>query len=579
MSSTDHADLKDILEFVAQAEGTFPQDLCEVRESPLGGVGVFAKSAIPEGTTLLQLPKSAVFSASNSSIANLLHDAQIDGVLALNIAFIYETTVFRKTSHWTPYLKSITAGALPPAYWNDSDKLLLQGTTLDTLFDALTPQEEVQSGFEIAIDLSETWNKEFGLAIPQGYLDIDINDMDDVRRKFHKFVSVAYALSARVFEIDAFHESALVPIADLFNHHVVRPDLHFVSQYDVCDLCGEAGMCKHMLAEEIEAARDEEELRERSRSPKVEKNRSDKADLAISPSVISLLEKDLAEELDEQIREQSTDKPKELDPEECVDMTLSRDVEAGEEIFNSYGELSNVFLLTRYGFTIERNPYDIVHLGAQAKEHIANNEALVERAEWWANTGFELFANWFKVAFPEEEHEHTEDCDHDHDEEHEHTEDCDHDHEEDEEDQDEDQDEEQDEENDEEQDSEMEDDDEEEQEAEEPWLSELEVDYTGQATPALIALCTLLSMKEEDVQALIKGAEQEPDSFEQLISEENMATSGAVVRDIALAYKEKLDKAASHSASEISAEQAECAKNLVLAESAILEKLLESLQL
>ena len=577
MSSTQSSDLKDILEFVKRAEGSFPEDLCEVRESTLGGMGVFAKKDLSAGTALLSLPKSSVFSASNSCIANLLHDAQIDGVLALNIAFIYETTVFRETSHWTPYLKSIVPGALPPAYWSDNDKKLLKGTTLDTLFDALSPQEEVQSGFEVAIDLAETWNEEFGLEIPKEYLSIDINDMDDVRRKFHKFVSVAYALSARVFEIDAFHESALVPVADLFNHHVVRPDLQFVSLYDVCDLCGESGMCKHMLAEEIEAARDEEELRARSKSPKEEKPRSnDKAEVAISSSVISQLEKDLAEELGEQLKMQEVDKPRELDPDDCVDMTLSRDIEAGEEIFNSYGDLSNVFLLTRYGFTIERNPYDIVHLGAQIMEHTAHNEALRERTNWWANTGYDLFSNWFKIAFPEEEHEHTEGCDHDHDGEHEHTDDCDHDHDDEHSDDDDDSGEEED--GEESEDAEASDEEEEEQESEQPWLSELEVDYTGQATPSLIALCTLLSMKPEEVTDLMSKAEEQPDSFEQLISEENMATSGKVVRQIAEAYKTKLEEAATQSASEIDAEQAACAKNLVLAETSIIEKLLESLE-
>ena len=164
MSATQEGDIRDILEFVRESKGLWDQR-CEVKVSGLGGVGVFAKQDINESVPLLKLHKSSIFSASNSSVANLLVEEQIDGVLALNIAFIYETTVFKARSHWTKYLKSIRVdeNILPPFYWDEELKRLIRDTTIDCLYGALEPQDELVEGFEIAVDLARKWNDELGL--------------------------------------------------------------------------------------------------------------------------------------------------------------------------------------------------------------------------------------------------------------------------------------------------------------------------------------------------------------------------------------------------------------------------------
>lgn len=575
MSSTANSDLQAIFQFVKDAEGKFDHDLCDVKESSLGGVGVFAKRDIPAGTTLLQLHKNSIFSASNSSIANLLNDEQIDGILALNIAFIYETTVFKEKSHWYPYLKSIRIEdpqdngklKLPPAYWNETDKGLLRGTTLDTLFDALTPQEEVERGFEIAIDLAEKWNEEFGLEIPKGYLDItDIEDSEAIKSRFHKFVAVAYAISARVFEIDAFHESALVPVADLFNHHVVQPDLKFISLFDVCDLCGEPGMCKHMLAEEIEEVKEVEKQENENKISKKKQNKS--VVQTLDKAVLEKLEADLQKEIQEQIdeKEEELSKGKELDPDECIDMTTVRDVKAGDEIFNSYGELSNVFLLTRYGFTIPRNPYDVVHFGSKLLELARNNEDIKNRAVWWSETGYDKYINWFKEQFPEEhEHVHSDSCDHDHDDE------DDHEHENNDSDEEENMNDQQDE------DEDMEES-EEEKEEDKPWLSELEIDYQGEPNPSLLAACNLFSMEPEEFTNFSKEAEDDHGNMERLLALDNGATNSFIEKIIIESQNRLQDTLNTNASDEINDEQKACTKDLVNAELEILRKALLSLQ-
>lgn len=368
MSNTQTGDLGDVLRFVGDSNESFWSPECEVRVSDSGGLGVFAKSDLEEGTVLLKVPKSSVFSASNSSIANLLVDDEIDGVLALNIAFIYETTVFKKKSHWYPYLKSIRIYdeeqelVLPPSLWSESQKGWLKGSTLDTLHGGLDKDADLQEGFEVAIDLANKWNHEFGLPVPTGFLDVELEDRNDVVLKYHRFVATAYALSSRIFEIDAFHESGLVPIADLFNHDASAPDVHFNSLYEVCQLCGEPGMCKHLVAE-----------------------------AALEAAEQNLSEQDIDEDEEDEKNEDDEERQDEL-----VDITLVRPVTAGREIFNSYGDYSNALLLARYGFTVAHNPHDVVHLGRQVRQLVRHNRRYAERTAWWRSTGWGLYCDWIE---------------------------------------------------------------------------------------------------------------------------------------------------------------------------------------
>ena len=148
MSNTDISDLSGILSFVHDAQGYINTKSCEIRRSQHGGLGVFALDDLEEDTILLRLPKSSVFTPENSSIANLLVDSELSGILALNIAFIYEMFVFGEANLWYKYLKSITFKHgdklyLPPAYWSEEYKRFLKNTCLDTVFEALYQYKEL----------------------------------------------------------------------------------------------------------------------------------------------------------------------------------------------------------------------------------------------------------------------------------------------------------------------------------------------------------------------------------------------------------------------------------------------------
>lgn len=456
MASTVPEDLSGVLRFVEDCKGFFPHSKCQVKPSSVGGLGVFAKDDLNEGDTLLQLPKSAVFSASNSSISNLLVDAELDGMLALTIAFIYETTVFQERSHWWSYLKSVKTEEngklyLPPNYWPDRD--MMKGFTLDTLHQGLDPESDLEQGFEIALELAHKWNKEVGIPIPWKYLD-----------SLEKFVACAFAISSRVFEIDNYHESGLVAVADLFNHHVSTPDVRFVSLYEVCSECGEPGMCRHMVAEAME---EEQERKQQEEQPKCS----------------GLIDMQLINELETQKEEESHD-PKEeglvegVPPDDCVDIVLTKPVSKGQEVFNSYGDYSNALLLARYGFCVKDNPWDVVFLGRDLLK-ILRDRRLALRARWWKHLGYPLYSNW--CALNKEKDEEQDEAEGDESE-------------------------------DEDEDEDDEDEEEDEDGPEEPsWLALMCIDYNGEPTSAMRALLNLLALNEKDWNKL-KSIEQDVES-------------------------------------------------------------------
>ena len=401
MSNTDISDLSGILSFVHDAQGYINAKSCEIRRSQHGGLGVFALDDLEEDTILLRLPKSSVFTPENSSIANLLVDSELSGILALNIAFIYEMFVFGEANLWYKYLKSITFKHgdklyLPPAYWNEEYKRFLKNTCLDTVFEALSPQDEIEEGFKVGVALSHKWNEEFGLKIPYIF-DFDLDNEAETAKNFMEFVAIAYAISSRVFEIDNYHDSGLVVIADLFNHHSSSPDVRFESIYDVCGKCGEMGACRHIIAAtkimDMEAQKSESDV------PKG----SGPGTGTISMELIEELED---EEEDEEDGDEDGDDEKEkiqmpgkINPDECVDIVLSKPVEAGAEIFNSYGDHSNSYLLARYGFCVVDNPHDVVDLSEEVLEYGKKNQKRIgERMEWWENGLHLSFKEWYQAS-------------------------------------------------------------------------------------------------------------------------------------------------------------------------------------
>ncbi|GEM12249.1 SET domain containing protein [Rhodotorula toruloides] len=124
---------------------------------------------------------------------------------------------------------------------------------------------------------------------------------------FEVFALAYYLVSSRAFQVDAYHSLALVPLADVFNHSD-PPHVHFASETWVCPECGKLDRCEHDDAGELVP----------------------NADVKIAAE------------------------------DDTCDMVVEQAIEAGEEVFNTYGQLSNAKLLASYGFLLEANEHDAI---------------------------------------------------------------------------------------------------------------------------------------------------------------------------------------------------------------------------
>lgn len=119
-----------------------------------------------------------------------------------------------------------------------------------------------------------------------------------------QFLHAYSIVSSRAFQVDSWHSLSLVPFADIFNH-TDDHDVHLESEHWVCPECGALDACEH-----------------------------DDADESDAPTSGQLVEDDPCE------------------------MVTVEGISAGQEVFNTYGELSNAQLLAFYGFALEANKYD-----------------------------------------------------------------------------------------------------------------------------------------------------------------------------------------------------------------------------
>ncbi|CAH6718185.1 ribosomal lysine N-methyltransferase 3 [[Candida] jaroonii] len=432
----------------------------EVKQSPIGGVGVYWKDpktlddSLIE-TILLRIPKSNILSSKNSSIYNLLvdynevSDSEIDltrGIHSLIICFVYELS-FGDVSPWSDYLLSIDPFTndidTPMCLWDENERKLLKNTECGNL--GMLEIVELINFFEECVNFA---NQQSHLIAIPSVLNINLHEKDkpdvyeEYKKKLNLFGKCIQAVVSRAFQIDDYHVPSLVPGADLFNHlsptivngkKVNRENVHFVCDGDICSLCGEID-CDHEEDEEsfledtmLEDTQDfedeidideievsdeditgysddneedeEEEDEEEEEEHPEEQSEGEEDDGSILTDVGEITmeliqqlqqeEEDESEEEDEEGGEESD--TEEIDVEElvglekelqdsfsCVDIILTSlpQKEYDYEVFNTYGnELSNPYLLQRYGFVSETNVNDSVQLSLQFKSWLKNHKA------------------------------------------------------------------------------------------------------------------------------------------------------------------------------------------------------------
>lgn len=335
----------------------------EIRSSDLGGVGVFAKIDIPPDTLLLQVPKSEVLSPSTCGIANLLHSAQLDGMIGLTVAYIFEKCQ-GKASPWFEYLETIHSSESLPRFWSNKEKSQFSGTEIEFMGGLDT--EEINDVFENSV-------------LPFMRQNISCFPNNEKYMNIQGYIEAVEQVSSRAFEVDVFRGLSLVPGACLFNHGGYE-SVHFVSQSEVCDICGEE-YCDHIAYEEIEQARNHMKNSSQAIGNEKEIETHDMKILNIKD--LHTLDSKLldSESIEEENSDEEDDDNDEY-PDTC-DIVSVKLIPKGTEILNTYGYYSNGILLARYGFAIWDNPHETISVTKELVS-LAKSLNLYSRIKWWS---------------------------------------------------------------------------------------------------------------------------------------------------------------------------------------------------
>lgn len=436
------------------------------------GVGVFAKTNLDpakaklndlEPNLLLRVHKSMTLNGKNCAVSNLIYDEGIDGIDGVLIAVIYEIELQDK-SPWFGYLKSINHTTdpksnithlvksdpdvslakskkdaeryiLPVPFWDEKELDLLVGSEVEIL-DGLD-DSQLRYHYAVAITFAKRVNNSMKLPIPyilqnplpagnegEDQQEEEEEEFDEIR--FKQFASLFLAISSRAFDVDNYRDLALVPGADLFNHDSFNEEnVHFVTLGEVCPYCGKDA-CGH--GEHGPPDSEEESEEEEQDDEGVEEAIEQLTEITMD--YVETMERELAEsEAEAEEDEDSEEEYDEdldpiiaesyLDPDECCDIVLERKVKKGDEVFNTYGDLSNAELLIKYGFCVDSNPNDTLTFGPEVSQYVgslvqkiddsddADSKDKMSRLNWWITYGYKALNEYIEIqSRHEDDHDH-----------------------------------------------------------------------------------------------------------------------------------------------------------------------------
>lgn len=411
--------------------------LLTVNHSKIGGVGVFAREDIEEDSLLLAVPKPAVLCPVNSAISNLLEEADLDGMVGLTLAYMYERSLGEK-SPWYAFLQTIEETgpdvSVIPKFWEQNEQEWLNGTEV-----------EYMGGLD-AEEVSGVYEDEIKPFIEAHDLFKDMPKL----RTYDAYKSALAAVSSRAFEVDVYRGLCLVPGACLFNH-ANSEDVHFESLDAVCPVCGSAEFCEHALerigeysdyeddeendhghshshenghchshdhghghshshgddshADESEEEEEEEEDKEEP-TELTEEGISDESEKEdefedVDDDMEDVEEIPRENDDEEDSEEEESEEELEQDELDTCDVVAIKDIKAGSEVFNTYGELSNGVLLSRYGFALWDNEHETVSVAKELLAYV-NTKDLKKRTTWWSE-------HFYRIIFGIEPEEWSED--------------------------------------------------------------------------------------------------------------------------------------------------------------------------
>lgn len=162
-----------------------------------GGFGIFATDEIARNEIIVKIPSAALLDFRNSDIMQLiLDDDSLDRMIRLVITYIYEksrgtSSRFYEMIKWIPDMEQV------PRLWDIEERNLLRGTEV-----------EVVGGLNPKL-VKDTYQHQAHPFFERNFEKLQIRVSEE------EYAKALSTISARAFEIDNYHELAVVPFSFL----------------------------------------------------------------------------------------------------------------------------------------------------------------------------------------------------------------------------------------------------------------------------------------------------------------------------------------------------------------------------
>ncbi|KAL0317234.1 UNVERIFIED_CONTAM: Ribosomal lysine N-methyltransferase 3 [Sesamum angustifolium] len=175
-------------------------------------ISVKALCDLKEGDIVATIPKQSCLTVRTSAASSLVEEAQLGGNLGLVVALMYEKSLGPQ-SKWFQYLQILPPFEPIPLLWSLSEiDSLLTGTELHKIVK------------EDKALVYQDWKE-----CIKPLLDLDSFQLNPEFFTADEYIAAKSLVASRSFQVDEYHGSGMVPLADLFNHKTAAEDVHFTS--------------------------------------------------------------------------------------------------------------------------------------------------------------------------------------------------------------------------------------------------------------------------------------------------------------------------------------------------------------
>lgn len=341
-------------------------------------VSIHASSAIDSDSVVATIPKSAVLSRKTSALSTVLQgkwlsDSPETVGLELALCLLYERCL-GTASQFEPFLSILPRLPVPLPFLRDtcsppdaSPWRWISGTEAERIdqrasYSYLIANSSSSTSWAFDHDYGMCRHKALDYFHSVGIPVLARSRLFDRTQSQHldalesAFLTAYTHVSSRDFIVDTYHGVGLVPVADLFNHTEVHT-VQFEADQDVCEICGVAFLTGHTEDECRQS--DGEESADSDSAPEEEDDaESQDQTVAEAASITTSDDEASAATAEQQHQAQDGEETRAEEEEEeevadTLDMRTLAPISWGEEMFNTYGSLTNALLLTRYGFTLD----------------------------------------------------------------------------------------------------------------------------------------------------------------------------------------------------------------------------------